>query len=336
MKKILNYSIINISVSAFFIGLLFFSSYSFSQETKSLTQTIVWKQLADIPGGFYSGEVVTLNDEIYFVAGRNAVSLTPDFYKYNPKLNTWKKLSDIPNPAINLAMAAVNGKIYAIGGDRFQNTNREYNPQTNTWRILEPMPTARQHIDCGVYGDNIYISGGLTSWKNISKKHEVYNVSTNTWSEKAAIPSLRNNAAVVTLNDVIYVIGGAGTDEDVWADIWSVQTYNINSNKWTEKNNLPFKLFKPAAIVVNNKLMVLGGSTTIGENTVTLNKVLINNPESDEWIETTPLPSKNIFFGCTSIGNKIYVIGGTAGSESDWSEYTTVYEGEFITNNSKN
>ena len=54
------------------------------------------------------------------------------------------------------------------------------------------------------------------------------------------------------------------------------------------------------------------------------------NYDSDNLIDTTPLPSKNIFFGCTSIGNKIYVIGGTAGSESDWLNYPVVYEGEII------
>lgn len=201
----------------------------------SFAQTIVWKQLTSLPEGYYCGEAVSLNNEIYFVAGRNDISRTSLFYKFNPKTNQWIKLADVPNPAINLALAAVNGKVYAIGGDRFQNTNREYNLQTNTWKILKPMPTARQHIDCGVYENNIFISGGLTSWKTISKKHEVYNASTNTWLEKAAIPSLRNNAAVITLDSLIYVIGGAGTKEDIWGDILTIETYNINSNKWVKK-----------------------------------------------------------------------------------------------------
>lgn len=97
----------------------------------SFAQTIVWKQLTSLPEGYYCGEAVSLNNEIYFVAGRNDISRTSLFYKFNPKTNQWIKLADVPNPAINLALAAVNGKVYAIGGDRFQNTNREYNLQTN-------------------------------------------------------------------------------------------------------------------------------------------------------------------------------------------------------------
>jgi N-acetylneuraminic acid mutarotase len=85
----------------------------------SFSQTIVWKKAASLPEGFYSGEAVSLNNEIYFVAGRNDQSISSSFFKFNPQLNEWTKLANIPNPAINLALAAVNDKIYAIGGDPF-------------------------------------------------------------------------------------------------------------------------------------------------------------------------------------------------------------------------
>lgn len=300
----------------------------------SYSQTIVWKQLASLPEGYYCGEAVTLNNEIYFVAGRNDISTTPFFYKFNPKTNQWIKLADIPNPATNLALAAVKGKIYAIGGDKFQNTNREYNLQTNTWKILEPMPTARQHIDCGIIDNEIFIMGGLTSWKNISQKNEAYDVLSNSWSENAAIPSLRNNAAAVTLGSLIYVIGGAGTKDNIWGDILTVETYNMNSDKWVRKGDLPLLLFKPGAVVVNDEIIVLGGQTRINGKDDCSDKVFIYKPKTDSWIETTPLPAKNVFFGCTTVGNKIYVIGGTVGGNPNWESYTAVYEGEFIPYNS--
>lgn len=301
--------------------LIFYSAFA---------QTIVWKELSPLPEGYYSGEAVTLNNEIYFVAGRNDKSLTPFFYKYTPKTNQWIKLADIPNPTINLAMAAVNGKIYAIGGDQFKNTNREYNPQNNTWKMVEPMPTGRQHIDCGVYGNNIYIIGGLISWENITRNNEAYNVLSNTWSEKAAIPSLRNNAAFITLDSLIYAIGGAGTKDNIWGDILTVETYNVHSNKWEQKNDLPLLLFKPGAVVVNNEIFILGGQTIINDKDDCSKKVFIYQSKTDSWIETTPLPAKNVFFGCTSIGDKIYIIGGTVGGNPSWDSYTKVYEGEII------
>jgi N-acetylneuraminic acid mutarotase len=286
--------------------------------------------MSSLPEGYYSGEAVSLNNEIYFVAARGDSSLTAFFYKFNPKENQWIKLIDIPEPAMNLALATVNGKIYAIGGDLFKNTNREYNPQSNSWRILEPMPTGRQHMSAGVYGNNIYISGGLTSWKNITKKHEVYNVLSNSWSEKAAIPSLRNNPAVVSLDSLIYVFGGAGTKDNIWGDIWTVETYNVNSDTWIQKNDLPLLLFKPGVTVVNNEIIVLGGQTLIDGVEDTSKKVFIYKVKTDQWIETSPLPIKNVFFSCATIGNKIYVIGGTVGGNPSWDTYSEVYEGEIV------
>ena len=298
----------------------------------SFGQTIAWKQLAPLPEGYYLGEAVSFNKEIYFVTGRTDTKITPFFYKFTPKKNQWVKLANIPKPTMNLALAAVNGKIYAIGGDTFKDTNREYNPLTNTWKIVEPMPTARQHIDCGVLGNDIFIMGGLTSWKDITKKNEAYNVLSNTWSEKAAIPSLRNNAAVVALDSLIYVIGGAGTKENIWGDVWTVETYNMISDKWVQKNNLPLLLFKPGAVVVNNEIYILGGQTRINGKDDCSDKVFIYKPKSDKWVEITQLPKKNVFFGCVTIENKIYVIGGTIGGNPDWETYNTIYEGEVIYN----
>jgi len=196
----------------------------------AFAQTIVWKQVASLPVGYNGGEAVSLNNEIYFVAGRTKTSKSASFYKLNPKINQWEKLADVPKPTTNFALAVVNEKIYAIGGDLFQDANREYNPRTNSWKLLKPMPTPRQHINCGVYENKIYIAGGLTSWKNITKKHEVFNTATNTWSEKAAIPYLVQNATVVTVDSLIYVIGGAVGGNPNWDNYAEVYEGELITN----------------------------------------------------------------------------------------------------------
>jgi len=315
---------------------LFITIILLSAICSSFAQTIVWKELASLPEGYNGGEAISLNNEIYFVAGRTETTRSVAyFYKFNPKTNKWTKLADVPKPATNFALATVNGKIYAIGGDIFQDANREYNPETNSWKLLKPMPTARQHINCGVYKNKIYIAGGLTSWKNITQKHEVYDVLSNSWTEKTAIPSLRNNATVVTVDSLIFVFGGAGTKENIWGDIWTVEKYNVNSDIWVQKNDLPQLLFGPGVTVVNNEIIVLGGQTLIDGKEDASKKVFIYKAKSDQWIETTPLPIKNVFFGCTAIGNKIYVIGGTVGGNPNWDNYSTVYEGTIIKKSTK-
>jgi len=72
--------------------------------SSSFAQTIIWKELASLPEGYYLGEAVALNKEIYFVTGRSDKALPPFFYKFNPDKNEWIKLADIPNPTMNLLL----------------------------------------------------------------------------------------------------------------------------------------------------------------------------------------------------------------------------------------
>jgi len=133
----------------------------------------------------------------------------------------------------------------------------------------------------------------------------------------------------------MYVLGGAGTKDNIWGDNWTVETYNMNSDIWEQKNDLPQLLFGPGVTVVNNEIIVLGGQTREGSVEDATTKVFIYKAKLDQWIETTPLPIKNVFFGCTSLGNKIYVIGGTVGGNPNWDNYSTVYEGTIINKSTK-
>lgn len=289
------------------------------------SQTIVWKKLASFPKTTSGAKPIVLNNKIYYVPSSYAPrSITSDFYNYDIPSDTWVKLANMPEAKGNLAVAEASGKIYAIGGG-FTKTNYEYTLETDTWQTLDSMPTARQHIDCGVVDNKIYVIGGITSFTNITRKNEMYDPETNSWSEKASIPTLRNNPAIVTKDSLIYVIGGAGSEKSIWKTIATVECYNTKTDEWTTKSDMPFVLFKPGAVVVNNKIVVLGGQ----ERGKSLSSVLIYDIESDTWESTTPLPQINCFAGYVSVGNKIYVIGGTT-SAPDWTYYSDVYEGTIV------
>ncbi|MBN2395006.1 MAG: hypothetical protein JXC36_00915, partial [Candidatus Atribacteria bacterium] len=293
---------------------------------KYSSQTIVWKKLTSFPKTTSGAEPIVLDNKIYYVPSSYAPrSITSDFYQYDIPSDTWIQLENMPEAKGNLAVAEASGKIYAIGGG-FTKTNFKYTPETNTWQTLDSMPTARQHIDCGVVDNKIYVIGGITSFKNITKKNEMYDTETNTWSEIAPIPTLRNNPAIVTKDSLIYVIGGAGSEKSIWTTIATVECYHPKTDDWTTKADLPFPLFKPGAVVVNNKIIVLGGQDANGKS---LSTVLIYDIESDSWEKTTPLPKINCFAGYASVGNKIYVIGGTT-SAPDWTYYSDVYEGTIV------
>ena len=290
------------------------------------SQTIVWKKLPSLPETASGGGAAVLDNRIYFVPGSHAPrSVTSDFYMYDISANTWVKLANLPEARGNLAVAAASGKIYAIGGG-FNGTNYAYTPEADTWKTVNPMPTTRQHIDSGVVNNKIHIIGGITSFKTITKKHEVYDPATDSWSERAPIPTLRNNPALATIDSSIYVMGGAGSETDIWETISTVECYDATTDKWTTKSDLPTVLFKPGAVTVDNKIVLLGGQDTSGKS---LSDVFIYDCKKDPWEKTTPLPQISCFAAYAAVGNKIYVIGGTT-SAPDWTYYADVYEGTLV------
>jgi N-acetylneuraminic acid mutarotase len=306
-------------------------TWEMPENKEELNQTIAWKKLTSFPNTTSGAKPIVLNNEIYYIPSSYAPrSITSDFYKYDIPSDTWIKLANMPEAKGNLAVGEASGNIYAIGGG-FTKTNFKYTLETDTWRTLDSMPTARQHIDCGVVDNKIYVIGGITSFTNITKKNEMYDPETNSWSTMAPIPTLRNNPAIVTKDSLIYVIGGAGSEKSIWTTIATVECYNPKTDEWTTKADLPFALFKPGAVVVNNKIIVLGGQDPSGKS---VSSVLIYDIESDSWEKTTPLPQINCFAGYATVGNKIYMIGGTT-SAPDWTYYSDVYEGTIIDSSKK-
>lgn len=302
------------------IVLGFFYSGAFAQK-------IVWKPIASLPKECAGGEAVAYNNKIFFVAYSD-----PNFYEYDILLNKWKNLAGLPDQG-NHAAAEVGGKIYVISGDLSANTstNFVYNPEINIWNTLAPMPIRRQHFGCGMVNNKIYIMGGITSFNDVpsscTRKNEVYDIATDSWAEKASVPTSRNNPAVVAMDSLIYVIGGAGTSSSIWTLIKTVEYYNANTNKWETKKDLPAATFLPGAVVVNKKVVVLGGQNASG---VGVSSVYIYDPATDTWTQTTSLPKINVLGGIVAVSNKIYVIGGTESVSYNAPIYSDVYEGLVI------
>jgi len=293
------------------------------------SQKIDWKPLASLPKKL-TGEAVSLNNKIYFFAGENDSSVS--LFVFDISLNNWQQLASLPKGIAFCALAEVGGKIYAIGGGLpVSNTTFEYNPATNTWITLAPMPSSRMHIACGVVNSKIYVIGGIISETTCVKDFHIYDPANNSWTIETPIPSFHNNPAIVAIDSLIYVIGGAITASYSSAILTkNVECYNTNTKKWTTKKELPVAILKPGAVVVNKKIIVMGGQ--ISNSPYYSAGTYIYDPATNVWKTSTPLPKTNCFAGFSSKNNKIYVIGGFGISGNTYNvdsmkTYANVYEG---------
>jgi N-acetylneuraminic acid mutarotase len=202
----------------------------------------------------------------------------------------------------------------------------------DSWTTLAPMPTARQQLGVATVDGKIFAIGGRNDWINrYLDINEMYDPATNTWVQKAPMPTPRIDFAIAVYENKIYVIGGEinlprGNGE---SEICSTnQAYDPATDTWETKASIPTPRSALAASVVDGKIYLMGGyqftRSYPGYNT-TMNEVY--DPETDTWTAKPSLPKGVTRPVSTTIGSKIYLMGG-ATFGSDWSDFNQVYDTE--------
>lgn len=215
--------------------------------------------------------------------------------------------------------SVVNDKIYVIGGYYNEGSNRkrsnvieEYDPTTDSWKTLTPMPTARSWATSAVIGDEIYVFGGAENGNTSGTTHRAlsvvksYNTLTDTWTTRQAMPNKSVGLTSANIDGKIYLFGGS----DYSQSSGSVNEYDPETDTWQFKLSMQ-GINSMGTTVVNGKVYILGGAYNVSSSFT--NEVKVYDP-----ISNTLSPFKNSTFSrnqtvSASIGNNIYIIGGTNG-----------------------
>jgi N-acetylneuraminic acid mutarotase len=162
-----------------------------------------------------------------------------------------------------------------------------------------------------------------------------YNVATNTWTSKRDMPVARwgmNGAGVI--DGKIYVTGGY---KDGWyrAGSASLYVYDIASNTWTRKRDMPAVGGAGVTGVIRGQLYVITFYAGSSDPAKWLLKLFRYNPTTDSW---TTLPSPTDYpvlnLGGGVIDHKFYLVGNTASlQEPPWTgSKSRVLEYDPVTN----
>ena len=193
--------------------------------------------------------------------------------------NTWLTRRDMPLDLYEQAAAVVPNAagqsiLYAIGGGK----------------VGSPLPGAPATVS----------------------EVRAYNVSTNTWGWRRDMPAARwgmNGAGVI--GGKIYVAGGytsAGWYRGATASLF---VYDIASNSWTRKRDMPAAGGEGVTGVIRGQLYVVTPSYASLDPAKWFLNFFRYNPTTDSW---TKLPNPTDFattnVGGGVINNKLYLIGG--------------------------
>ena len=203
-----------------------------------------------------------------------------------------------------------------------------YNPVT---RETYCMADIKQHriqasyelVDAAsvVTSDNsVYVAGGtfkaLTSSSSsedsfdddfeeiISKSCFLFDNDHNTWKVIAPMLFPKSNFSLACVQGKIYSFGGL-TVKHHPTEI--VEKYDIETDRWSYVTVMPTNaLIDLRAVEHNDKIYVMGGRTGLGANA----EVMLYQPQLDEWLSLTAMPTPRFKFGACVVGDDIFVAGG--------------------------
>jgi N-acetylneuraminic acid mutarotase len=195
-------------------------------------------------------------------------------------------------------------------------------PAAGTWATqpaITAMPTPRVFLAAGVLNEQLYVfGGGNTSGPTAAL--EAYDPLTNAWSSKASAPTAISSAAAGVIDNKLYVVGGCINADCRIGTTNLLQIYDPATNGWTTGAPMPTARHGMGAGVIDGKLYVAGGVPACPPCVPFFANLEVYDSLTNMWETKSPLPEARANSASAAIGGKLYVVGGTNGSQTLTSE----------------
>jgi N-acetylneuraminic acid mutarotase len=276
-----------------------------------------WKSITKMPTARWFPGTAVYDGKIYVIGGNTSSSTAPlkVVEVYNPASDTWETKTSIPTRRAQVSACTYNGKIYVIGGSSGPSNwtpvpdNYIYDPASDTWSKGADMPSPRTELALVAVKDKIYAIGGIDGSSTGSKSVDIYDPAANSWSKGADMPTARGTMPACALDGKIYVFGGSNGNASNWNHYATVEMYDIETNTWSAKKDMPFSRSHLSGCVLNNKIFALGG-TEIDKN-MSYAAMASYNPQTNTWESEPSMITAREAFKAVVVNGKIYAIGGT-------------------------
>ncbi|MCE2594036.1 putative Ig domain-containing protein [Motilimonas cestriensis] len=186
--------------------------------------------------------------------------------------------------------------------------------KSTPWVPLASLPLETRGGAAAQYNGILYYFGGTGS---DMKSVYAYDPLTDSWSAKASMPKGLHNLNAHTIGDKIYIVSGYGAG----GFINDTFVYDPANDSWQTKEPRPTYRYVFSSAVVDDLIYVIGGQGTVDDgpwrNGVAWsykNYVEIYNPKTDSWSDGQSAPTLLANNDACVLDQKIYVLGGDAGS----------------------
>uniref|UniRef100_A0A8C5R6X6 Kelch repeat and BTB domain containing 8 n=1 Tax=Leptobrachium leishanense TaxID=445787 RepID=A0A8C5R6X6_9ANUR len=249
------------------------------------------------------GILVTPDNDIYIAGGyrpsNNDASFDhkaeSDFWLYDHAFNKWIQKASMRRSRIGCILVYCCGKPFAVGGRVYEGDGRNpvrtiecYDSRDDCWMAVTQMPIVMDSHSAVVYKEKIYILQG--------DDFISYDPQNDYWCPlfPMTVPRFQGMAAVH--KDTIYYVGGVHCSNRML----TVEAYNIEQNRWTQKKVLPFEQSTSPYVKllnINNKLHLFVRLTQVSVDefvfrTIRKNSLYQYDDVDDSWRKVYDTPEK--------------------------------------------
>ena len=201
--------------------------------------------------------------------------------------------------------------------------------QKGHWIKGAPFPEPSQEIGGTAVDGRIVIFGGLIDGQIPKSIVWQYDSATDKWTKKKDMPLAAHHLASVGYKGKLYVFGGAAQIKpggDTWVPLDNVWEYDLDKDTWKTLAPMPTKRGSAVAVLVGDRIYVMGGAGYhpnekrtefgLGANVPhrAMNSNEVYDPATNTWEKRSPMPTGRNHISAGAVNGKIYVLGGRVGS----------------------
>jgi len=272
----------------------------------------------------HENSLVAVGDKVVLLGGRGIKPVEI----FNTKTQIWTKHAKTPIEIHHFQAVAYKGEVYVMGA--FTNTEKFphenpieniyiYNVEKDEWRKGPEIPKDRLRgaAGCAVFKDKIYLFGGAQDghWDGHVVWLDEFTPSTNTWRKLADAPHSRDHVSTGVVNNKLYVAAGRRASGKLGKGFntteAAVDVYDFATNSWQtlpENLNIPTQRAGSSAVVVGQKLLIIGGESAAQETAHS--EVEAFDTKKMKWEKLPNLQKGRHGTGAALINGKIYTAAG--------------------------
>jgi hypothetical protein len=175
---------------------------------------------------------------------------------------------------------------------------------TAKWERGAPLPLERGEVAAARAGAEIFVVGGFTADGANSPRVNAYSPARESWRRVPDLPVSVDHTMAAGYRGKLYVAGGYAADRSRLTTLFS-----FSNGSWTRLPAMPAERAAAGATVVHGKLYVVGGVTAGPGGRALARTSLVYDIARRRW-SSIPGPTPREHLGVTSLGGRIYAVGG--------------------------